>query len=144
VILDSVLPPLDVVPPGTRLVEVAIDAAGGAGGRTYTYRAEDDLADVVAGDAVIVEFGRRQALGVVVGDAEPESDPNLARPTKPLLARVRSDGPLLPALSVELARWIASHYLAPLSSVIRAMLPPGMLERLELVADAVAGETGRP
>ena len=76
---------------------------------------------------------------MVVGDAEPESDPTAARPTKPLLARVRSDGPLLPALSVELARWIAGHYLAPLSSVLRAMLPPGMLERLELVAEAVPG-----
>ncbi len=138
-ILDPVLPPVDEGVATARLVEVAIDAAGGAGGRTYTYHAVDDLADVVAGDAVIVEFGRRQALGVVVGDAAPESDPANARPTKPLLARVRSDGPLLPALSVELARWIAGHYLAPLSSVIRAMLPPGMLERLELVAEAVPG-----
>ncbi|HEX7472492.1 MAG TPA: primosomal protein N' [Candidatus Limnocylindrales bacterium] len=139
-ITDPVLEDGTDDPSPARLVEVAIDAAGGAGGRTYTYRAVDDLADVVAGDAVIVEFGRRQALGVVVGDAPPDADPSLARPTKPLLARVRSDGPLLPALSVALARWIAGHYLAPLSSVIRAMLPPGMLERLELVADAVAAD----
>ena len=54
-----------------RLVEVAIDAAGGGGGRTYTYHGRRRLADVVAGEAVLVEFGRRQALGVVVGDAEP-------------------------------------------------------------------------
>ena len=138
-ILGPVLAPIDEAVATPRLVEVAIDAAGGAGGRTYTYHAIDDLADVVAGDAVIVEFGRRQALGVVVGDAVPEADAASARPTKPLLARVRSDGPLLPTLSVDLARWIAGHYLAPLSSVIRAMLPPGMLERLELVAEAVPG-----
>lgn len=136
-ILESSPPATEALPETPRLVEVAIDAAGGAGGRTYTYRAVDDLADVVAGDAVIVEFGRRQALGVVVGDAVPEPDPDKAFPTKPLIARVRSDGPLLPALSVGLARWIAGHYLAPLSSAIRAMLPPGMLERLELVAEAV-------
>ncbi len=138
--LGSAQSPVDVAPADTRLVEVAIDAAGGAGGRTYTYHADGELADVVAGDAVIVEFGRRQALGVVVGDAPPAADPGPVRPTKPLLARVRSDGPLLPALSVALARWVAGHYLAPLSTVIRAMLPPGMLERLELVADVVAGD----
>jgi primosomal protein N' (replication factor Y) len=34
-----------------------------------------------------------------------------------------------------LARWIAGHYLAPPALVIRAMLPPGLLERLELVAE---------
>ena len=36
----------------------------------------------------------------------------------------------------ELARWIAGHYLAPPAVVLRAMLPPGLLERLELVAEA--------
>ena len=54
---------------------------------------------------------------------------------KPILERVRADGPLLPPLSLELARWIADHYLAPAAFVLRAMLPPGMLERLELVAE---------
>src|SRR4029078_2878929 len=44
-------------------------------------------------------------------------------------------GPLLPALSIELARWIAAHYLAPPAVVVRAMLPPGMLEKLDLVAE---------
>ena len=111
--------------------------AGPAAGRTPITRSAS-WPTSSPGDAVIVEFGRRQALGVVVGDAAPEADPGVARPTKPLLARVRSDGPLLPALSVALARWIADHYLAPPSSVIRAMLPPGMLERLELVAEVAA------
>ena len=32
-------------------------------------------------------------------------------------------------------RWIADHYLAPPALVVRAMLPPGLLERLELVAE---------
>ena len=31
--------------------------------------------------------------------------------------------------------WIADHYLAPPALVLRAMLPPGLLERLELVAE---------
>ena len=55
--------------------------------------------------------------------------------------RSASDGPLLPPLSLRFAASIADRYLAPLATVIRAMLPPGMLERLELVAEVTpAGE----
>ena len=54
---------------------------------------------------------------------------------------VRTDGPVLPTLALSLAGWIAGHYLAPLALVIRSMLPPGMLERTELVAEVTpAGE----
>ena len=38
------------------------------------------------------------------------------------------------------ARWIADHYLAPPALVIRAMLPPGLLERLDLVAERLPGD----
>jgi primosomal protein N' (replication factor Y) len=118
-----------------RAVEVAIDAAGAGGSRSYTYRIPPDLTDLVAGEAVLVEFGRRQALAVVLADAEPP--PGIV--LKPVVGRVRSDGPLLPALSLELARWIAAHYLAPPAAVIRAMLPPNLLERLDLVAERRPG-----
>jgi primosomal protein N' (replication factor Y) (superfamily II helicase) len=124
-----------------RFVEVAIDAAGAGGMRTYTYVVPDDLVDVEAGEAVIVEFGRRQALAVVMGDAtEPQGIE-----AKPLAARVRADGPLLPPLSLALARWIAGHYLVAPALVLRAMLPPRMLERLELFVErtpASAAERG--
>jgi primosomal protein N' (replication factor Y) (superfamily II helicase) len=113
-----------------RWVEVAIDAIGAPGSRTYTYHLPDAKSDIGAGDAVMVEYGRRQALGIVLGDA--------ARPegveTKPVGERVRSDGPLLAPLQLRLAQWIAAHYLAPAAAVVRAMLPPRLLERLELVA----------
>ncbi|MFL5725673.1 MAG: primosomal protein N' [Chloroflexota bacterium] len=118
-----------------RAVEVAIDAAGGGGVRTYTYRVPDALADVKPGEPVLVEFGRRQALAVVLGEAEGPPDIEL----KPVAARVGSDGPLLPPLSLALARWIAGHYLAPPAIVVRAMLPPGMLEKLDLVAEQSPG-----
>lgn len=117
--------------PGDALVAVAIDAAGAAGARPYTYRVPTRLAPIEPGEAVIVEFGRRQALGIVVG-------PGVAAPgvtTKTILERVRGDGPLLPPLAMRLAGWIAEHYLAPPALVLRAMLPPGLLERLELVAE---------
>ena len=58
---------------------------------------------------------------------------------KPIVDRVRADGPLLPPLTLRLARWIADHYLAPPALVLRSMLPPGLLERLELVAELAPG-----
>jgi primosomal protein N' (replication factor Y) (superfamily II helicase) len=114
-----------------RLVEVAVDAAGAGGSRPYTYAVPEALADLEDGEAVLVEFGRRQALGIVLGPSEGPAATNV----KPVVDRVRADGPLLPALSLSLARWIAEHYLAPPALVIRSMLPPGLLERLELVAE---------
>ena len=122
-------------PADGRLVEVAIDAAGAGGAHGYTYRVPPSLADLVVGEAVLVEFGRRQALGVILGEVA--SIPPGA--IKPIVDRVRTDGPLLPPLTLALARWIAEHYLAPPALVIRSLLPPGLLERLELVAEARPG-----
>ncbi len=99
--------------------------------RPYSYRIPDALADLAPGEAVLVEFGRRQALGIVLGPGEPV--PGIE--PKPVLDRVRADGPLLPELGMRLAAWISDHYLAPPAITLRAMLPPGMLERLELVAE---------
>ncbi|MBI2762845.1 MAG: primosomal protein N' [Chloroflexi bacterium] len=114
-----------------RLVAIAIDAAGGAAGRPFTYRVPVRLEPLLPGEAVLLEFGRRQALGIVLGDAMAVAG---VLP-KPIVDRVRADGPLLPAASIALARDIASSYLAPPALVLRAMLPPGLLERLELVAE---------
>ena len=114
-----------------RLVAVAIDAAGAAGLHAFTYRVPARLEPLAEGEAVLVEFGRRQALGIVLGPGGAAG----ALVTKPIVERVRADGPLLPASSMALARSIATTYLAPPALVLRAMLPPGLLERLELVAE---------
>jgi primosomal protein N' (replication factor Y) (superfamily II helicase) len=124
---------------GPRLVDVAVDAVGAGGSRTYTYAVPERLADLQAGEAVLVDFGSRQALAIVLGEgsAAPGVD------ARPIVDRVRTDGPLLPPLSLALARHVSDHYLAPPALVLRAMLPPDMLERLELVAERqpiVAGE----
>jgi len=131
--------------PGGALVAVAIDAAGAGGAHAYTYRVPERLGPIEAGEAVVVEFGRRQALGIVLGPGEAAEGVT----TKPIVDRVRGDGPLLPPLAMALAAWISAHYLAPPALVLRAMLPPGLLERLELVAErrpagaaAVAAPTG--
>jgi len=118
-------------------VEVAVDSAGPAGGQTFTYHLTPELHDVVPGEAVLVEYGRRNAIGIVLGSSgatgEGAAGEVGARETKPVIARVRSDGPLLPPLQVALARHVTRHYLAPPALVVRAMLAPGMLERVERV-----------
>jgi len=137
-----VLPPPQLDTPGAgdaRQVEVAVDAPAGPGPRTYTYLVPAELGDVEPGEAVLVPFGRggRQAIGIVVGPGQASGSTDL----RPIAARIRSDGPLLPPLTLSLAAALGDRYLAPLAMVIRAMLPPGMLERLELVAEVTpAGE----
>jgi primosomal protein N' (replication factor Y) len=120
-----------------RCVEIAIDAAGKGGARTYTYAVPDHLGDLGPGEAVLVPYGKRQALGIVLGDAERPAGVEL----KPIADRVRADGPLLPPLALALARRISTEYLAPPTLIVRAMLPPGMLERLELIAEATPRAT---
>jgi primosomal protein N' (replication factor Y) (superfamily II helicase) len=135
-------------PGGTvaRHVAVAIDAAGAGANRRYTYSVPALLDDLAPGEAVLVEFGRRQAIAVVLGEAALLE--GLA--VKPIVGRVRTDGPLLPTLSLSLVDWIADHYLAPPAIVVRAMLPPGFLERLELLAERTglevppSAQTGLP
>ena len=122
-------------PAATLAVEVAVDAAGPRGGQTFTYSVPPELGAVEPGEAVLVEYGRRRALGVVVAATAELPE----REIKPIIARVRSDGPLLPPLQVELCRHIADHYLAPPALVLRAMLAPGMLERVERVTRQVEG-----
>jgi primosomal protein N' (replication factor Y) len=146
---------------GGRLVEVAVDAPGVPGGRTFTYHVPAALAPLQVGEAVVVEYGRQQTIGIVLSDGG-ESSPTLDlegarkldmagadadgahRPTKPVLGRIHSDGPLLPALTARLALHVASHYMAPPGMVVRAMLPPGLLERVELIVRAVSAVAAPP
>jgi primosomal protein N' (replication factor Y) (superfamily II helicase) len=120
---------------GDRWIQVALDAAGVPGGRTFTYHVPRALRELAIGEAVLVDYGRRRSIGLVMGDCERPVD----RDTKPVLARIHSRDPLLPELSMSLARHIAEHYLAPPGMVVRQMLPPGMLESVELVAHARDG-----
>lgn len=114
----------------SRFVDVAVDLPGPVGSAPLTYHVPPELGVLDPGEAVVVEVGRRQVVGIVVGPAAPPD-----RATKPIRLRVRSEGPLFPALTLELARWVSRHYLAPLATVLRSFLPPGILDRLDLVAE---------
>jgi primosomal protein N' (replication factor Y) len=122
-------------PAARRLVDVAVDVAGVPGGVLYTWSVPEGLEDLPVGEAVLVGYGRRDAVGVVLGDHAGEAPAKV----RPVLARIRSDGPLLTPLQARIATHITTWYLAPAGMVVRAMLPPGELERLDLVVCPVPG-----
>jgi primosomal protein N' (replication factor Y) (superfamily II helicase) len=74
----------------------------------------------VVGARVLVPFSGQRLMGVVVRvhDDAPKDDFEI----KPV-QQVLDDAALLPDELMELARWIASYYVAPLGEVLRGMLP---------------------
>ncbi len=86
--------------------------------RTFTYAVNGVVPAV--GARVIVPFSGQKLMGVVMrvhDDALPEDIE--AKP----IQTVMDLGPLLSEAQMELARWIAAYYCAPLGEVIRGMLP---------------------
>jgi primosomal protein N' (replication factor Y) len=88
---------------------------------TFTYRVPERLAaEIVPGSRVLVPFRKKSLVGVVTDWVE-QAQPG----TK--LRDVQKCLDLLPALTpklLELGKWIASYYVAPIGEVYRAMLPP--------------------
>lgn len=106
-------------------------------GQTFTYLLPSEL-PIQRGSRVLVEFGRRKVLGVVVGLVdEPPSDVPLER-LKPILAPV-GDEPVLEAELLDFLLELARYYLAPLGEVLRLALPS--LERT--LADQLESKAGK-
>jgi primosomal protein N' (replication factor Y) (superfamily II helicase) len=86
--------------------------------QAFTY-AVNDVVPVV-GARVLVPFSGQVLMGVVV--RVHEDAPVEGFEIKPV-QQVLDDAALLPDELMELARWIASYYVAPLGEVLRGMLP---------------------
>ena len=120
-----------------RTLRVAVDLPGSAGERLYDYLPPEAGGVIAPGDGVVVPFGGRRAVGVVVADRGfPPSGVALKR----IEARL-GDAPLLGPLAQELAQQIARHWAAPLATTIRSLLPPGLLDKVELVARRIGAAT---
>lgn len=76
----------------------------------------------VIGARVLVPFSGQRLMGVVIRVHDDASDD--AFEIKPV-QQVLDDMALLPDELMELARWIAAYYVAPLGEVLRGMLPLG-------------------
>ena len=88
--------------------------------KLFDYASPETLSARV-GDRVLVPFGARQQLGVVV-----ETDAASKLPTGRMksIAAVRDDAPRLAAEWLELMRFLSSYYQRPLGETIIAALPP--------------------
>jgi primosomal protein N' (replication factor Y) (superfamily II helicase) len=88
----------------------------------FDYRLSDDLRESVqVGSLLVVPFGRREVLGVVVRLAQRSeiAEDRLLEPLRALQAGV-------PADLVELAAWVAAQYCSTVPRALKLVLPPGL------------------
>ncbi|MBT3342867.1 MAG: primosomal protein N' [Gemmatimonadetes bacterium] len=123
-----------------RLVEVALPPPLS---RQLTYAVPADLADrITLGSVVLVPVQQRLVTGFVVGDTEDAGalDARAIREISQLI-----DDALLSPEIVQLCRFLADYYLAPLGSALAAALPPGVhitsRRRVRIGAQAPASGT---
>ena len=85
---------------------------------TFTYSIPQELAEPCVGGRVIVPFREKRLCGIVteLHDREPNFE---AKPVQQVLDTVAA---LTPEL-MQLGRWIAHYYIAPIGEVLRTMLP---------------------
>ena len=87
--------------------------------QTFTYALDPGARMPVPGTRVLVPFHRRKRVGWVVGPGRPGSEALRLR----RVFAVLEEEPSLPPGLLELTRWIADYYVAPLGLVLRAALP---------------------
>ena len=87
----------------------------------FDYRLPEAMEDVRVGSVLVVPFGRRKVVGVVVGMAERSDLPDgrLAEPLEALDAGV-------PPELVELGRWVGEEYCSTTGRGLGLVLPPGV------------------
>ncbi len=92
----------------------------------FDYRLPEELAvDVNVGSMLVVPFGRREVLGVVVGLS---GSTDVAE--EKLLAPLRALELGVPRDLVALAEWIAAEYCSTVPRALGLVLPPGAARRL--------------
>ena len=92
--------------------------------QTYHYHLPPELENrVQPGHLVWAPFGHQEVQGVVarLADSAPVE-------TRALLRLARPEPVLTPA-QLDLARWIAQEYVAPVSEAVKLFLPPGLLAK---------------
>jgi primosomal protein N' (replication factor Y) len=106
----------------------------------FTYATPEGIPQPSRGARVVVPFGSRRVIGVVTGEGRPQA----AAALKDML-EVVDETPLVPPPLLDVAAWMAEHYLAPPGECYRLVLPPGGVRASRAVArlvdpDAAAGD----
>jgi primosomal protein N' (replication factor Y) len=123
------LAPIESPPRAGRVVAIAqvepITTARALRG-PFDYRLEGELREQVeVGSMLVVPFGRREMLGVVVALRDSSEVPK-----EKLLEPIRLLEPGLPGELVALADWIAEEYCSTRARALGLVLPPGATRRL--------------
>ena len=93
--------------------------------RELTYAVPgESIGDVRPGTVVLVPVNNRLVTGFVIGDTEPSGSLSPEK-IRDLVQVLDADSPLTPEV-VDLCRWMASYYRAPIGSALAAALPPGV------------------
>jgi len=115
--------PVGTAAPETALrpiAQVAVEARVGSQTGLFDYAVPPALTGLIeVGHRVRVPFGKRTVTGFVYAL---EQGPTVLE-LKPIEALLDAE-PVLPSPLVELAGFVAAHYLVPLDEVIRAIVPP--------------------
>ena len=85
---------------------------------TFTYSIPEEMPEPPVGGRVIVPFREKRLCGVVteLHDRDPKFK---AKPVQQVL----DASPALTPKLMQLGRWIAQYYMAPIGEVLRTMLP---------------------
>src|SRR4030081_956406 len=115
--------PVGTAAPETALRPIpraAAEARVGSQTGLFDYAVPEALTGLIeVGHRVRVPFGKRTVTGFVYAL---DQGPTVLE-LKPIEALIDAE-PVLPAVLVELAGFVAAHYLVPLDEVIRAIVPP--------------------
>ena len=110
---------------------VVLDIPTQAFDRGFSYEIPSSMEGISVGCAVLVAFGRRDAVGFVVS-LETKEAKDLAFNIKPIKQVLTK--PFFTEAGAQCAQFLADRYVAPLSSCIRLFVPPGGAPRVERIA----------
>lgn len=119
-----------------KLASIVLDIPTQSLDAPYTYVVPESAAEAEVGCCVLVPFGRRKAIGFVVGmreafEDEPGGgeaagfDPAKLKGVESVLSK-----PYFDEEGAACAQWLAERYVAPLSSCVRLFTPPGGVPRI--------------
>ena len=102
----------------------------------FTYRLPAGVPAPGRGARVVVPFGGRRVIGVVQGHGSQDGGHELKE-----VVQVLDEEPLVEPPLLDLAEWVAGHYLAPPGECFRLVLPPaGVRASRTVVRLAARGE----
>ncbi|WP_297672811.1 primosomal protein N' [Slackia sp.] len=137
-----------------RTVSVVLDIQTQALDSSYTYVVPEEMDDIAVGCAVLVEFGRRRAVGYVMEIAEEnfdlEGNVDFSEPADAQVERLAdasASSKLKPVLAVlsapyfdedgaALIEYIATTYIAPLSACVHLLTPVGRTPKVQKKGDS--------